>query len=226
MHVSCPPTSATYGVNVTGASNTAIDLTIQTPDGPMGLHVRKPAGDGPFPVVVFFHHGPGLDVGSKQAMQWIADAGYYVVSHDRYHRHGEWLVWDMSPNPTQGSGSTDLARMFEILLGTDDGMVASDLGATLSYMESEPAASTGPMGCIGYCIGARSVLPTIVGDPDRFTVGQPLIDATNALTPRGLAEIHDGANHGFGVPGHAYHNAAADRSYASAFAMFDSALRS
>jgi carboxymethylenebutenolidase len=51
----------------------------------------------------------------------------------------------------------------------------------------------------------------------------PLIDATNALA-KGEAEIHEGADHGFGVPGPAYHEAAAQRSYERARAMFDREL--
>ena len=29
----------------------------------MGVHIVRADGDGPFPVIVFFHHGPGLDEG-------------------------------------------------------------------------------------------------------------------------------------------------------------------
>ena len=47
----------------------------------------------------------------------------------------------------------------------------------------------------------------------------PLIDATNALD-KGEAEIHDGADHGFGVYGPAHHEAAATRSYERAKLMF------
>ena len=43
---------------------------ITTPSGPMGVHVVRPDGDGPFPVIVFFHHGPGLDEGSSGP--WLA----------------------------------------------------------------------------------------------------------------------------------------------------------
>jgi carboxymethylenebutenolidase len=123
------------------------------------------------------------------------------------------------------------------------------------------------MGCIGYCIGARSVLRTIhdrgdqfragVGlhpsfcttdDPDSPHLGVPsytgslyigfgsadtgqpasanaaLIEATNALA-KGKAEIHDGADHGFGVYGPAHHEAAATRSYERAKVMFDRELK-
>ena len=50
-----------------------------------------------------------------------------------------------------------------------------------------------------------------------------LIEFTNALD-KGEAEIHDGANHGFGVYGGGYHEAAADRSYERIKAMLDHEL--
>jgi len=66
--------------------------TITSASGPMGIHVVRPEGDGPFPVIVFFHHGPGLEDESKQTMARIADWGYYVISHDRYHRSEPWYT--------------------------------------------------------------------------------------------------------------------------------------
>jgi len=244
-------------------------LSIPTPDGDMGAYVRRPDGDGPFPVIVYFHHCPGLDDGSKQSMQRLADAGYYVVSPDRYHREGPWLVFDtaaMFSGTPEGDQLRD--RMFRILLGTTDDMVESDLKALLTALGNESAARDGSMGVIGFCIGARSVLRTIANHPDVFTAGVALhpsfcttddadsphlgvstydgylyvafgakdkmqpasantafIDATNELSEgRGLAEVHDGAYHGFAVPGGAYHDGAADRSYEKALEIFATAV--
>ena len=244
-------------------------LSIPTPDGDMGAYVRRPDGDGPFPVIVYFHHGPGLDEGSKESMQRLANEGYYVVSPDRYHREGAWLTFDPA---AMGSGTPEgkalRERMFSILLGTTDDMVESDLKALLTALDGEAAARSAPMGCIGFCIGARSVLRTIAAHPDVFTAGvalhpsfcttadddsphlgvptydghlyvafgaedrmqpadanQAFIDATNALSDgRGLAEVHEGADHGFAVPGGGYHDAAADRSYHKALEMFAKAV--
>jgi carboxymethylenebutenolidase len=244
-------------------------LSIPTPDGEMGAYVRRPDGDGPFPVIVYFHHGPGLDAGSKESMQRLADMGYYVVSPDRYHREGAWLTFDPA---VMGSGTEEgdklRKRMFSILMGTTDDQVESDLRALLAALDREPAARNGSMGVIGFCIGARSVLRTIANHPDVFTAGvalhpsfcttadaesphlavpsytghlyvgfgaedkmqaaddnKPFIDATNEMSDgRGLAEVHDGADHGFAVPGGAYHDAAADRSYAKAREIFDKAV--
>jgi carboxymethylenebutenolidase len=234
---------------------------IGTDDGPMGFYLVRPDGDGPFPVVVSFHHGPGLDDGSKEAMALIAGWGYYVVSHDRYHRDTEWLVLDRKT-----ASEEDQKRFFEVFVGTSDEMVADDLAALLEHVDGDPAARSGPMGCVGYCIGARSVLRTLAADPARFRAGvalhpsrctteeedsphlgvpgydgwlyvgfgaddkmqppadnQALIDIVNGL-PHGEVEIHEGANHGFAVPKSAYHEAAAERSYERARAMFDAAL--
>ncbi len=234
--------------------------TISTDSGPMGVHVVRPAGDGPFPVVVSFHHGPGLEQGSKDTMARIAEWGYYVVSHDRYHRAEPWYTM-----PDRSDES--IQKMFGLITDTTEDLVAADLTALLEWVANDPAAADGPMGCIGYCIGARSSLCTIRDRADQFraAVGlhpsfcttdapdsphlavppytgsiyigfgaedtmqsasdnMPLIDATNALD-KGEAEIHDGANHGFGVYGGAYHEAAADRSYERVKVMFDRELK-
>ena len=142
-------------------------LTLSTPDGDLGIHVVRPDADGPFPVIVFFHHGPGLDEGSKEAMQLLADAGYYVVCPDRYHREAPWY----SLTPEQRNDEKAMQRFWGVLMGTTEEMVDADLRAVLAHLEGDPAASDGAMGCIGYCIGARSVVCTMATHTDRFTAG-------------------------------------------------------
>lgn len=229
--------------------------TIETASGPMGLYIVRPEGDGPFPVVVSFHHGPGLEQGSKDTMARIAQWGYYVISHDRYHRQETWYTM-------AGRTDEEVQKMFGLITTTPEDQVAEDLGAVLDWLATDPAAGDGPMGCVGYCIGARSVVVTIRDRGEQFRAGVALhpsfcttedadsphlgvpsytgslyvgfgaedtmqpasantdfIDFTNALD-KGEAEVHDGANHGFAVYGGAYHEAAADRSYERAKAMF------
>src|SRR5580658_6463010 len=133
------------------------DRTITTSDAEMTVVVRHPDGDGPFPVVLFFHHGPGLDEGSRQAIGWIADAGYYVIAPDRYNRHGKLLVMDLGKMMAPNAEPADLARFQEIFGSATDDVVERDVIAVLDYLTTDPAARMAPMGCIGYCIGARSV---------------------------------------------------------------------
>lgn len=134
---------------------------IPAPSGPMGVHVVRPDGDGPFPVIVFFHHGPGLDEGSKRAMALIAEWGYYVVSHDRYHRAEPWYTM-------RSADQDEMAKMFGLVLGTSEDQVAADLDALLAWLPSDPTARDGAMGCIGYCIGGRSVLCTLRDRGEQF----------------------------------------------------------
>jgi carboxymethylenebutenolidase len=141
--------------------------TIPTPDGDMGVHVVRPDGDGPFPVIVFFHHGPGLDDASKATMQLIADQGYYVVSHDRYHREAPWY----SMTPEMRNDQDAMQRFWGVLMGTTEEMVDTDVRALLSHLEGDAAARDGALGCIGYCIGARSVVCTMAAHADRFAAG-------------------------------------------------------
>ena len=143
-------------------------LTLPSPAGDIGIHVVRPDGQGPFPVIVFFHHGPGLDDGSKEAMQMLADEGYYVVSHDRYHRVRPWYLL----TPEMRGDKEKLQEFWGVLLGTTEDLVDADLGVVLDHLESDPAArSDGPMGCIGYCVGARSVVCTMASRGDRFAAG-------------------------------------------------------
>ena len=242
-------------------------LTIPSADGDLGIHVVRPDGDGPFPVVVYFHHGPGLDAGSKASMQLLADAGHYVVSHDRYHREGPWY----SMTPDMRSDQDAMQRFWGVLMGTTEDLVARDLDAVLGHLSGDPAArDDGPLGCIGFCIGARSVVCTMGGThATRFAAGVglhpsfcttdapdsphllvpsipgsmyiafgsadrmqspednvPFIDAVNAMPDgRGEAEVLDGADHGFSIPGGpAHHPAAADRAYDKALALFATTL--
>jgi carboxymethylenebutenolidase len=145
-------------------------LTIPASDGDMGIHVVRPDGDGPFPVIVFFHHGPGLDDGSKATMQLLADAGHYVVSHDRYHREAPWY----SMTPEMRDDQDAMQRFWGVLLGTTEDMVDADLRAVLAHLDGDAAARDGAMGCIGYCIGARSVVCTMAAHTDRFAAGVAL----------------------------------------------------
>jgi carboxymethylenebutenolidase len=241
--------------------------TITTKDGEMGVVVSHPDGDRPFPVVLFFHHGPGLDDGSQQAVRTISDAGYYVIAPDRYYRHGSFLAFDMRALRSPDADPAAAAQFEAAFFGTTDDLVADDVDGIVEYVKGDPAARPAPMGCIGYCIGARSVLRALSAHPDTFAVGialhpsfcvtpdadsphkdvaalkshlyvgiggedqassaeanAPLIEAVGELGDRGMVEVHDGASHGFAVPGPAFHEPAAARSYEQALALFAKVL--
>ncbi|MGZ4701235.1 MAG: dienelactone hydrolase family protein [Ilumatobacteraceae bacterium] len=168
------------------------------------VHVAKPDGAGPFPVIVFFHHGPGFDEGSKQLVQMVAERGYYVATIDRYHRIEPWVTFDMST--MRQPNNPERERMMQMVFGTTDDQVEEDVSALLHELRSEPSArADGPMGCIGYCIGARSVLRTMAHHPHVFLAGvclHPSFCTTDATDSPHLAVAS--------LPGHLYIGFGAD----------------
>lgn len=145
--------------------------TISTPDGDLGLATARPAdATDPLRVVVLLHHGPGLDLGTRDAIKLFADQHYLVVAPDRYHRRGAFLSYAIH----RPDGSLDpniMARSRSALLNTDDDMVARDLDAVIDYVSGRDDAAIGPHALVGYCVGARSMLFALRDRPGQFVAG-------------------------------------------------------
>lgn len=146
-------------------------LTVPTPDGDMSVVAKRPESDGPLPVVVLFHDGPGVRPSTHDVVRRIAEAGYYVVSPDRYHRNGKFVHMEPEELFALPQDSNEFKSFMGMLMGTSDDMVRSDLNALLGHLDADPAARKAPMGCIGYCIGARSVVRAMADHPDIFKAG-------------------------------------------------------
>ncbi|WP_419946730.1 dienelactone hydrolase family protein [Candidatus Poriferisodalis sp.] len=144
---------------------------LDAPDGKLGLYIVRPDGDGPFPLVMFFHHGPGFDAGSREAADAIADEGFCVAVPDRYWRNGPWLTFDIAALFAEGPDSPAMQEFLGLLLGTTDDLVDADIELVLAALEDDPAVDTVNVGCIGYCIGARTVVRALVGRGDTFVAG-------------------------------------------------------
>ncbi len=234
---------------------------VWTPDGPVGVVLTHPDGPGPFPVILMFHDGPGLRDANWTNARRLAINGYCVVMPDRYHRFGDFKSVDpaiMKGAPADDPNVLEFRRIFG---GTTDEHVRTDVEAVLAWLPSVAAAKSGPMGVIGYCVGARAVVRTmdehngltaagaclhpsrcatdeadsphlsVAGLSGRIYVGighedkmqsiemnQPFLDAV--VDAGGSVDLFVGADHGFAVPGIAYHDASADQAYRQVLALF------
>lgn len=146
------------------------DVLVQTADGPMTVAVRHPDGDGPFPVVVVFHDGPGLRPDVHDVTRTLADAGYYAVLPDLYHRIGPTISFDMA-GIGKGPGSPEFERLMAAVGSLDDDTVLADVAALLDTTAHDPAAGTGPKGAMGFCVGARLTFRLLASDPDGYAAG-------------------------------------------------------
>ena len=116
----------------------AIVKTIRVQGQGMALYGARPAGDGPFPALVVIQHAPGVDLFLQTMTQRLAEAGYYAVAPDLYHRQPE-------------HGIDGLARMALL----KDREVETDVSAAVEFLRGESAVARDRLGIIGFCMGGR-----------------------------------------------------------------------
>lgn len=143
---------------------------VHTADGPMAVAVRHPDGDGPFPVVIVFHDGPGLRGDIHDVTRKLAGAGYYAVLPDLYHRIGPKISFDMA-GIGQGPGSAEFERLMAAVGSLEDDKVLADTAALLDVAATDPVAGVGAKAAMGFCVGARLTLRLLAADPDGFAAG-------------------------------------------------------
>ncbi|MEU7811602.1 dienelactone hydrolase family protein [Pseudonocardia sp. NPDC049154] len=146
------------------------ELVVQTADGPMAVAVRHPEGVGPFPVVVVFHDGPGLRKDVYDVVAQVAEAGYYAVLPDLYHRIGPKISFDLA-GIGQGPGSPEFQRLMAAVGSLSDDKVLADVAALLDALAEDPVAGSGAKGAVGFCVGARLTFRLLAARPDEFVAG-------------------------------------------------------
>ena len=62
--------------------------TINVDDSSMKLYACQPEGNGPFPAVVVIQHQYGVDKFTEEMTERTAEAGFFAVTPDLYHRDG------------------------------------------------------------------------------------------------------------------------------------------
>jgi len=131
-------------------------IEVDTASGRMHVFVCHPAGPGPFPIVLFFMDAAGIREELRDMARRIAAAGYYVMLPNLYYRSGEEEF---------GSFAADLEsplviRLLELMDGLTIPMVKADTDVLLGHAASDPCASRGPFGCVGYCMSGQYAINT------------------------------------------------------------------
>lgn len=107
----------------------------------INAYFARPAGAGPFPGVVLFHHMPGWDAWYKEATRTFAHHGYAAICPDLYHRAGHG-----SPD--------DVAAKVRAEGGVADNQVVGDAAGCIEFLRAQPT-SNGKVGLFGTCSGGR-----------------------------------------------------------------------
>ncbi len=123
-------------------------LDIQTRDGATTTFVVHPERDGPHPVIVFYMDAPAIREELRDMARRFASGGYYVVLPNLYYRAG---VMELGALADPGMRERMMGLMNDLTID----MVMSDTEGLLAWIATQPAASKGPIGCVGYCMSGQ-----------------------------------------------------------------------
>jgi carboxymethylenebutenolidase len=121
-------------------------VSYRAPDGfDLPAYVARPAGDGPFPVVVVVSEIFGVHEYIRDICRRLAKAGYAAVAPAFFVR-----VEDPAP-------LSDMARIREIVGAAGYEQVMGDVSATLDWASQQLWANSDKVGITGFCWGGKVV---------------------------------------------------------------------
>jgi carboxymethylenebutenolidase len=141
-------------------------LDIATGDGAMETFVCHPERGGPFPAVLLLMDAHGVRDELRDMARRLGTVGYYVLLPNLYYRAGRDTIY----GPTvRENGSAEWRRMCEVRTKMTIPPVMEDVGAMLSFVDGEDAATHGPVGAHGYCMSGPYALAAAARYSHRIT---------------------------------------------------------
>lgn len=148
-------------------------VQVPTADGSMECFAARPRAGGPFPPVILYMDAPGVREELYDFVRRIAGQGYFAIMPNLYYRYG-----------VREAGG----RMMEMLQAHTNAMIVADTRALIAWLDAQPAAAPGPMGCIGYCMSGKFVLAVTGSFPERFKAMASLYGVSHVT--RGADSAH------------------------------------
>ncbi|HWV97826.1 MAG TPA: dienelactone hydrolase family protein [Xanthobacteraceae bacterium] len=145
-------------------------IDIATRDGHVTTFITHPERDGPHPVILFLMDAPGIREELRDMARRLATAGYYVMLPNLYYRSG---VMELGPIPRDEDAPLR-KKMFELMYSIDIPLIMRDVQTLIDFVATQPAASKGPIGCMGYCMSGRYAINAAANFPDRVAAAASL----------------------------------------------------
>ena len=155
---------------------------IPVADGALPGYFARPAGAGPFPIVLVIEEIFGVHEYIKDTCRRLAHAGYLAVAPELYAR-----LADLST-------MTDSATIFrEVILKAPDATVMADLDATAAWAGAN-GGDMARLAVTGFCRGGRETWLYAAHNPAlKAAVAWygPVAGPTSAIQPRNPPDIAD-----------------------------------
>ena len=168
-------------------------VSIRTRDGDCPAHVFTPAGEGPWPAVIFYMDGLGIRPTLFDMGQRLADGGYVVLLPDLFYRAGHYDPLEPKKVFATGDVRKAIAHLFE---STDNARAAEDTEAFLTYLDSRTNVAGKKVGTAGYCMGGAISLTVAGTYPDRIAAAASFhggnLATDGQLSPHRLASAMKG----------------------------------
>jgi carboxymethylenebutenolidase len=170
-------------------------IEILTKDGHVTTFISHPERGGPHPVILFYMDAPGIREELRDMARRLATSGYYVVLPNMYYRAD---VMEIGPIPPE-EDAPERKRMFELMMSLNIPLVMQDTRALLDFIATQPAASTGAIGCLGYCMSGQYAVNAAATFPDRVAAAASIYgthlmtdkpDSPHQVAGSGKAELY------------------------------------
>ena len=143
-------------------------VTFDTPDGPTDAIIARPAdAASDHPGVLLFMDAIGLRPQIESMAQRIADWGYVVLAPNLFHRLGS--AADLAPTAdlrAPGEREAFLKRAMPRVRTLTLERLRTDVDASIAALHAQPGVADGPIGVVGYCMGARVAVRAACWHPD------------------------------------------------------------
>tara|TARA_R110002072_G_scaffold20841_3_gene75163 strand:+ start:44565 stop:45284 length:720 start_codon:yes stop_codon:yes gene_type:complete len=138
------------------------ELDISTKDGAMNTFITYPEEGGPFPIILFLMDAPGKREELHDMARRLGTAGYFVILPNLYYRKSRDFVM----------GSREI--MVEHMNSLTNHMVVEDCQVLLDWAQTQPDASDGPAGTVGYCMSGPFAFAATAQLSSRIKAGASL----------------------------------------------------
>ncbi|MEU2379419.1 dienelactone hydrolase family protein [Streptomyces misionensis] len=177
-------------------------LAIPTPDGVADAYAAFPDDGERHPGVLLYPDAFGLRPVLEEMARTLSGHGYCVLVPNVYYRQGPAPLIDLPEHIGDEDRPAVIARLTPLVDAHTTERVLRDADAFLAFLTAQPEVGPGPVGAIGYCMGAVLAMRTATAHPDRvaavagFHPGFLVTDAPDSphrLIPERLAaDVHLG----------------------------------
>ncbi|OEV04961.1 dienelactone hydrolase family protein [Streptomyces oceani] len=143
------------------------NLRIPTPDGHADAFAAFPDREERHPGVLLYTDIFGVRSELRERAHELADHGYYVLVPNLFHRHGPAPVVELPEHIGEDVRPELVGRLLPRIEEHTTARVLRDADAYLDFLTTRPEVGAGPVGVLGYCVGAALALRTATAHPDR-----------------------------------------------------------